>query len=167
MCCCHPIVLLVVYSYNDHFAVLLLLLNVILLYMCCCCCCCCCCCLFPVIVPLFHLDRASLRTAIILFPFLGLGWTLGFFIFGENLDYIQAIEWIFFVVVTLQGILIFVLNCLVNTEVRCPYINLLFFCSIYLCFIQLMVCVRTYYMCTTSAQLCYMFTVSDGASDVM
>ena len=102
----------------------------------------------PVIVPLLRLDRASLRTAIILFPFLGLGWTLGLFIFGENLDYIQAIEWIFFVVVTLQGILIFVLNCLVNTEVRRPYtkpcVNIMyvFTCIVHVCmyFSQVLFC---------------------------
>ena len=61
--------------------------------------------------------REALRTAFILFPVLGLCWLLGLFIFGENLTYIAVIEWIFFVVVTAQGVLIFLLHCVINKEV--------------------------------------------------
>lgn len=61
--------------------------------------------------------REALRTAFILFPVLGLCWLLGLFIFGENLTYIAVIEWIFFVVVIAQGVLIFLLHCVINKEV--------------------------------------------------
>ena len=68
-----------------------------------------------------HNFREALRTAFILFPVLGLCWLLGLFIFGDNPTYITVIEWIFFVVVTAQGVLIFVLHCIINTEVRTTY----------------------------------------------
>ena len=62
-------------------------------------------------------SSAPLRTAIILYPVLGLSWISGFLIFGDDPTYIQVVEWIFFVLVTLQGAVIFFMNCIVNKEV--------------------------------------------------
>lgn len=64
-----------------------------------------------------HDHREALRTVLILSPVLGLCWLLGLFIFGDNLTYIAVIEWIFFVVVTAQGVIIFGLHCVINKEV--------------------------------------------------
>jgi hypothetical protein len=60
----------------------------------------------------------SLRTAVVLFPVLGLCWLMGLFIFGDNATYTDVIGWIFFLLVVLQGILIFVFNCFLKKEVR-------------------------------------------------
>ncbi len=49
-------------------------------------------------------------------PTLGLTWILGFFVVSDGV-YATVVEWLFFVCTTLQGISIFTIHCVLNTEV--------------------------------------------------
>ena len=58
-----------------------------------------------------------LQASFILVPTLGLTWLLGFFVVGNDV-YSTIVEWIFFACTTLQGLAIFVIHCVLNTEVN-------------------------------------------------
>uniref|UniRef100_A0A1X7VA05 G-protein coupled receptors family 2 profile 2 domain-containing protein n=1 Tax=Amphimedon queenslandica TaxID=400682 RepID=A0A1X7VA05_AMPQE len=63
-----------------------------------------------------------LQASVILVPTLGLTWVLGFFVVGTDL-YSTIVEWIFFVCTTMQGLTLFVIHCLISTEVRTAFLR--------------------------------------------
>lgn len=63
-----------------------------------------------------------LQASFILVPTLGLTWLLGFFVVGNDV-YSTIVEWIFFACTTLQGLAIFVIHCVLNTEVRIAFLK--------------------------------------------
>jgi hypothetical protein len=63
-----------------------------------------------------------LQSSFILVPTLGLTWILGLFVFDTNV-YSTVIEWFFFICTTLQGIVLFVIHCVINTEVRAAFLR--------------------------------------------
>lgn len=58
-----------------------------------------------------------LQASFILVPTLGLTWVLGFLVVGND-TFSAIIDWLFLICTTLQGITLFIIHCVINTEVH-------------------------------------------------
>ena len=59
-----------------------------------------------------------LQASIVLLPCLGINWVLGFLVvLSDDPLYREIVEYIVLVFVTLQGLAIFLVHCVLNTEV--------------------------------------------------
>ena len=56
------------------------------------------------------------HASLVLLPILGITWLLGFLVVGDGL-YSQVVEWLFCIFTTLQGVMIFVMHCILNRDV--------------------------------------------------
>lgn len=63
-----------------------------------------------------------LHASLVLVPILGISWALGFFVVGEG-TISTVIEWLFCIFTSLQGLMIFLMHCVVNREVRKAFLN--------------------------------------------
>ena len=57
-----------------------------------------------------------LQASFVLVPTLGLTWILGFLVVGND-TFSAIIDWLFLICTTTQGITLFIIHCVINTEV--------------------------------------------------
>ena len=58
-----------------------------------------------------------LHSSFVLLPVLGITWALGFFVIGDNVAS-EIVEWLFCLMNSIQGLVIFIVHCLMNREVH-------------------------------------------------
>ncbi len=69
-----------------------------------------------IIPPTYYPHSTLVHASFVLVPILGITWVLGFFVVGDT-TIASIIEWIFCIFTTLQGVMIFIMHCLLNRDV--------------------------------------------------